>query len=389
MNGRRTRVVYICQHLDVGGAEELIAAYMRRLPERGFEVGTICLTRAGRIAREIEASGARFWLLPGEPGPRDPLAFLRLVRLLRALRPDVVHTFLLVAGLYGRLAALLAGVPVIVATEANVYARKAPRHIWLERLLGPFTWRVVASSKAVQQFASRQTWVPIEKMPVLYNAIDFEALAGGPSRAEARVRLGLGADELVVGCIGRLTEQKGYPVLLDAFALVAPRFPEARLVVVGDGPDEPRLRQQVAALNLGERVRLLGVRRDLATIFAALDVFALASRWEGLPLAALEAMGCGLPVVTTAVGGSVEAIESGESGLLVPPGDAAAFAAALARLLGDPELRQRLGQEARARSRARFGLEVHLERLARLYCDGLAGSPGDPSPGVPLMATGR
>src|SRR3954470_16159113 len=149
------RVLYVCQHIDVGGAEELIGSSVRRLPERGFHTGALCLTRRGRVAKEIEARGAPFGLLPGEPGPRDPLAFLRLVRLLRALRPDVVHTFLVAASLYGRLAAVLAGVPVIVATEANVYARKDTKHVWMERALGRRTWRVIASSRAVQEFASR------------------------------------------------------------------------------------------------------------------------------------------------------------------------------------------------------------------------------------------
>src|SRR5205823_2921552 len=142
-------VLYVGQHLDVGGAEELVKSYVRRLPARGFRPGVVCLTRVGRIAAEIEASGAPFWLLEGEPGPRNPAALLRLVRLLRELRPDVVHTFLLVAGLYGRLAAVAARVPLVVATEANVYAHKAPRHVWLERLLGRYTYRVIASSRAV------------------------------------------------------------------------------------------------------------------------------------------------------------------------------------------------------------------------------------------------
>src|SRR5262249_20678468 len=162
-----------------------------------------------------------------------------------------------------------------------------PRHVWLERLLGRLTYRVITSSRAVQAFASRQTWVPLARMPVLYNAVDFGALEPRPERVEARQRLGLPPDALVVGSVARLTEQKGHRCLLEGFAEVATRCPRARLLLVGDGPLEPSLREQARSLGVAARTDFLGVRRDLGTVLAALDVFALASLWEGLPLSAL------------------------------------------------------------------------------------------------------
>ncbi len=368
----RRRVLYVCQHIDVGGAEELIAAYSRRLPERGFDVGVVCLTRRGRIAAEIERSGAPFWLLAGEPGPRDPRAFIRLIRLMRSLRPDVVHAFLLVAGIYGRLAAVAAGVPLVLATEANVYERKPARHVWMERLLGPLSYRVIASSAAVQSFAARQTWLPEHKMPVLYNAVDFDALDQGADRAESRRALDLEPDRIAIGTVARLTEQKGHRFLLEAFASNSSSDPRLVLLIVGYGPLEAELRQQATALGIADRVSFLGMRRDLPAIFAALDVFVLASLWEGLPLVVLEAMGAGVPVVATGVGGTGEALDDGVSGMLVPPGDAMTLAAVLRRLIADSALRERLAAEARSQARARFGLNAHLDALVRLYREGLS-----------------
>ena len=369
---RRLRVAYICQHIDVGGAEELIAAYVRRLPARGFDVATICLTRPGRIAKEIAAGTSPFWLVTGEPGPRDPGSFLRLLRLLRSLRPDIAHTFLLVASLYGRLAAIAAGVPIVIATEANMYSRKSLRHVWMERILARSTYRVIASSRAVQSFASAQMCIPPERMPVLYNAVDVAPLAQAPVRDVARRELGLQGDAAVIGSVARLTEQKGHRFLLDALPALAEQFPGFRLLVVGDGPLDGALRAQAAALGISDLVRFLGVRRDLPTIFAALDVFVLPSLWEGLPLSLLSAMAFGLPVVATSVGGTVEAVDDGVSGLLVPPRDADTLGGAVGSLLAQPELRARLGRGAQARARARFGLESHLDALSALYRSGLA-----------------
>jgi glycosyltransferase involved in cell wall biosynthesis len=148
--------------------------------------------------------------------------------------------------------------------------------------------------------------------------------------------------------------------------------PSLKLLLVGDGPLEEVLRRRAAALGLADRVCFLGVRRDLATVLAALDVFAIASLWEGLPLALVWAMGAGLPVVATTAGGIPEAVDEGQTGLLVPPGDATALAGALDRLLDDPRGRAGMGQQAQRQARARFGIEAHLDALVQLYRQGLA-----------------
>jgi glycosyltransferase involved in cell wall biosynthesis len=357
----RIKVLFLAQHLTMGGAEELLLGVARALPRERFEVVVGCLTREGIVAQELRDSGVRVELLPGEPGPRDPLAFLRLYRFVRRERPDVVHTFLLAAGLYGRLAAWLARVPAIFHAEQNVYLERAGRHLALERWLASRTTRVIACCKAVGDLYRGQIGLDAERLEVIYNAIDLAIVRPRADRQSARSQLGYSADDLVVGTLGRLTRQKAHDVLLEAVAQLAPTCPSVRLFVAGQGPLETDLKCQVEALGLTERVKLLGVRRDRDLLYGAMDVFALPSRWEGLSLALVEAWAAGLPVVATNVGGNAEVIADEAGGWLVVPDDPAALAASLEKALA--------GQRRydRPEVASRFSLSGHLEQLERSY----------------------
>ena len=365
------KALLLCQNLNVGGAEELLRATSARLPAEGVDTAVVAITRRGPLAQEIARAGTPVYLATGQPGPRDPAAFVRLVRLLRYERPDVVHTFLLNACLYGRLAAIFARVPLILAAEQNVYTAKKRRHAHFERLLATGTFRVVACCQVVADAYHRQTGVASEKIAVVYNAVAFDPLPSAEERASARALLGLRPDALVVGTLGRLTEQKAHRTLLEAVARLALRLPHVALVIAGDGPLRGELEAQAVRLGLGDRVRFLGVRRDRATLYGAMDVFALPSLWEGLSLSLIEAMGAGRPLVATAVGGNPEVIEDLRTGLLVPSGDPRALAEALESLLRDPQLSRTLGAAACEAARTRFGIDRHVAEIADLYRQGL------------------
>ena len=362
----RTKVLYLAQHLTMGGAEELLLGVARSLPAERFEVVVGCLTREGLVAQELRRSGVRVQLLPGEPGPRDPLAFLRLYRFIRAERPDVVHTFLLSAGLYGRLAAWLARTPAIFHAEQNVYLDRASRHLLLERWLAGRTTRVIACCKAVGDLYQRQVGLDPDRLEVIYNAVDLDAVLPRADRQAARAALGYGPDDLVLGTLGRLTRQKGHDVLLAALARLAPAWPRLRLFIAGQGPLQGDFERQVAAIGLGDRVRLLGIRRDRDLLYAAMDLFVLPSRWEGLSLALVEAWAAGLPVVATDVGGNAEVLAGGEGGWLAPPDDPVSLASVLEQALADRRRRDRPDVGAR------FSLAAHVTRLERTYRRALA-----------------
>jgi glycosyltransferase involved in cell wall biosynthesis len=366
----RLKVLFLAQHLTMGGAEQLLLGLATHLPRERFEVVVGCLTREGLIARELRQAGVRVELLPGEPGLRDPSAFVRLVRFIRRERPDVVHTFLLSAGLYGRLAAWLAGAPAIYHAEQNIYTRKSRRHLLFERLLARRTDRVVACCQAVGEHYQRQVGLDPRRLEVIYNAIDFAPIEPRAARAAARAELGYGPADLVLGGLGRLTEQKGQDLLLKALASLAPRWNNLKLFLAGEGSERAALEQQATQLGLADRVRFLGVRRDRATLFAALDLFVLPSRWEGLSLALVEAAGVGLPILATDVGGNREVVE-GEHGIwLVPPHDVWALAAALDAAFPAVE-RWRDGEIhppcPRPALRERFSLTNHVQQLEASY----------------------
>jgi glycosyltransferase involved in cell wall biosynthesis len=375
----RLKVLYLAQRLTIGGAEELLLGLATRLPADRFEVVVGCLTREDLIAQELKRAGVRVELLPGEPGPRDLPAFGRLLQFVRAERPDIVHTFLLNAGLYGRLAAWLARVPAIYHAEQNVYFKKSRRHLLFERFLASRTTRVIACCQAVADFYRRQVRLDSRRLEVIYNGVEFAALEQRTDRAEARASLGYGPDDIVLGCRGRLTEQKGHDVLLEALAQLKEHFPTTRLFLAGQGPYEADLASRVSRLGLASHVRFLGIRRDRGTLYAAMDVFALPSRWEGLSLALVEAAGAGLPIVATNVGGNPEVVQPGPGVWLVPPNEPSDLAAALATAVATTADAASTGPKRYPRPsvRERFGLARHLTLLEASYRSALPAAVGE------------
>ncbi|MGQ0732034.1 MAG: glycosyltransferase [Acidobacteriota bacterium] len=349
----------------VGGAEEMVLNLVRRLPRR-FEPVVCSIHEPGPIGEEIRRTGVPFAVLGLTPGLRRPFDVLAIRRYLRDVRPDIVHPFLLTASLYGRFASLLAGVPIVLGTEVNVYEHKRSVHALAERWLMHGTDAVIASAESVREFYIRQVHAAPEKVEVIYNAVDWSALVATKSRERVRAEAGVSEGAIVACIIARLTEQKAHRYLFDAMA-TTPSLSGLHLLVVGDGELGDALRTRVGALGLQNRVHFLGARRDLGDLLGASDLFVMPSLWEGLPLSMILAMGRSLPVVAARVAGIPEVVRDGETGLLVPPGDAAALGAAMARLVADGALRTRLGTAARAFVAPRFGVDGYVGAVTALY----------------------
>ncbi len=365
MRAARPRVVYLAHRFMIGGAEEMVLSLVRHLPAR-FEPLVCCIADAGPIGQEIKRTGTPVAELGLNPGLRRPLDVNGIRRYLRETRPDIVHTFLLTASLYGRLAAILERVPVVIGTEVNIYEHKRASHAWVERMLMARTDRVVASAESVRDFYVRQIHADPAKVDVIYNAVDFAQATAEKSRDQMRAELGVPGDAIVAGVIARLTEQKGHRFLFDALAQ-QPSLSELRVIVVGGGELADGLKRHAERAGLASRVHFLGARRDLGDLLAAMDIFVMPSLWEGLPLSLVLAMGAGLPVVATRVAGIPEVVEDGRTGLLVPPADAPALASALARLAADSTLRHRLGAAARASVLPRFNVQHYVDAIVALY----------------------
>ena len=372
MSDRRTRVLYLSHAFMVGGAEEMVLNLVRHLPPR-YEPMVACIHEAGPIGEEIRRTGVPFTVLGLTPGVSRPFDVLRLRDALNTLAPTIVHTFLLTGSLYGRFAAMMSGVPIVIGTEVNIYENKKPLHARIERWLMKGTDAVVASAESVKQHYVAQVGADPGAVEVIYNAVDWAQLQAAMPRDEFRKSVGVPVDAPLAGIIARLTEQKAHRVLFES--MTRPELSALHLIVVGDGELRNDLRSRADALGIAGRVHFLGARRDLGNILGAIDIFAMPSYWEGLPLSMVLAMGAGLPVVASKVAGIPEVVKDRVSGLLVEPGNSEQLARALGALVQDPALRTRLGDEARAFVTPRFGVDGYVASITALY-DRLLASKG-------------
>jgi glycosyltransferase involved in cell wall biosynthesis len=311
--------------------------------------------------------------------PRDLKALVALYRLLRRERPHIVHTHTAKAGFVGRLAARLAGVPVIVHTYHGhvLHSYYAPRTTWLlrrmERVLGLLTHRIVAVSEQVKRDLADYRVANPEKISVIPLGFELKPfLDSAIHRGSFRRELGVSNGAPLVGIVGRIFPIKNHRLFLDAAARVAAEEKAARFVIVGDGALRRQMEGHANGLGIADRVTFTGWRRDLPRIYADLDVLVVSSNNEGTPVSAIEAMASGCPVVATRVGGLPDLIDDGETGYLVPPGDADALGAAVIRLLRNHEAARRIGESARARVSERFTIERLVADTEGLYAGLLA-----------------
>ncbi|MEU8121130.1 glycosyltransferase [Spirillospora sp. NPDC049024] len=312
---------------------------------------------AGDLTRQAHAAGMEIVqvgpLVP-QVSPRDDLAALRtLTRVLAEGRYDVVHTHSAKGGVIGRVAAARAGVPRIVHTwhgfpfnEFQSWARRRT-YIGLERIAAKRTDAFLAIGSETVTTALRLGLTTPERVRLSWPAVDVDAYAAAPgSRARARRLLDLPLGVKVVGSVGRLTFQKGPEVFAKAIA----RLPDDVFGLwVGGGPMAGEMEKLTARLGIGDRMRWLGHRGDVAEVLPAFDVMAMASRWEGLPCALVEAIGAGIPLVATAVPSNQDLVLAGETGMLVPPEEPDGLATAVSALLNDPSAAARMAERARAR----------------------------------------
>jgi glycosyltransferase involved in cell wall biosynthesis len=351
---------------ETGGAQTYVASLLPALVEE-FDV-VVAAHGPGPLLEAAQRAGARAVALEHVRRPlspwRDLRGLLELVALFRRERPDILHANSSKAGVLGRLAAALSGVPIRIFTvhgwafsahtgiASELYKRA-------ERVMRPLTTVTicVAESERAAGLATRAC--DPERTIVIRNGVDTDGAV--PTRGD-------GAEPTVVA-VGRLQRPKDPLTLARAFGRVRASF---SAVIVGEGPDRPRLEAEIRRLGLDEAVVLAGDRSDVADMLAGADIFVLSSTSEGLPLSILEAMAAALPVVASSVGGVPEAVEDGDTGLLVPPRDPVRLAAALERLLVDPGLRRRLGANGRKRVREHFGLEAFQQAHVDVYRRALA-----------------
>jgi glycosyltransferase involved in cell wall biosynthesis len=379
-------VLRVIARLNVGGPALHVAYLSAGLADRGYAT-TLVAGSVGRgeesMAFVAEQTGVRVVTLPGlsrEISPfHDVVAILRLARLLRRVRPQILHTHTAKAGAVGRIAALLTGgarPEIVVHTFHGHVLRgyfspgKTSFFRLLERLLARVTTVLIAVSPEVRDDLVSLGVAPAEQFRVVRLGIELEErVRTARSRDDVLARLGIDRQQFVVGWLGRMTGVKQTTDLLAALAHLRDRGVDAALLLVGDGPDRLAFEERARELGLIRHCFFLGYQEEVADWYVAMDAVALPSGNEGTPVTVIEALAACRPVAAYAVGGVPDVVRDGLDGFLVEPGDTDSLAARLAELAADPALRQRMGESGRARVLERYGVGRLLEDVDALYRD--------------------
>lgn len=360
-------VMLLTVGLTIGGTEGQLLDLASRFDRRRFSVVVCALKGEGPVAHAMRERGIRVVTLNGF-GAWDVRVLYRLFRLVRQERPAILHAFLGLANLAASLVGRLLGIPVVIWSYRDVEIWKTRAHWLVDRAGARWAGAITCCSDAVRQFVLAHLDGDESKLLTIHNGIDLEAFRS--PHVASRSELSLREGGLVVGTVSRLDEpKKGLTVLLHALADLAGRdgLPPWQCLLVGDGPARERLETLAAQLGLSERVVFAGVRHDVASVLAAMDLFVCPSLYEGFGIAIVEAMAAGRPVVASAVGGIPEIVVNQDTGLLVPPGNAAALADAMAALLTRPDRAQAMGLRGRERAREKFSIETAVLRHQQLY----------------------
>ena len=352
----RIRIVQVVNSLAPAGAEMLTADLARSLDPDKWDVHVL-VVRDGSLRSRIEQAGLPVYRTGYAFDYTFPFALAKMVEHINRVKPHIVHTHLLGSDILGRIAALIAGTPIIVSTQHDVYQRSILYELY-RRFSGRFISAQVAISDGVAVFCRNRLKTPDEKLYVIANGVD-------PSRfavAETAWR-----EPPTFGAVGSLIPVKGHEYLIDAFARVAQEIPGARLLIAGEGSERAALEALAEKRDISGSVELMGLVSDMPGFLAEIDVLVHSSLMEGLPLAVLEAMAAAKPVIASDIPALADLLEQGETGELVPPADSSALAQAMLEVARDPETARAKGRRARERVVASYSLESTVAGYAKLY----------------------
>ncbi|MBI3298641.1 MAG: glycosyltransferase [Elusimicrobia bacterium] len=362
------RILYVSTSTTMGGAEKTLFTLATLLDPKLAEVaGVVSLKPKGEFARRLAEMDKKVYSLElkHKPGLRD---LQRLAILIQELQPDLVHAVMYQAIQLCRAVKRIgyAEYKLISSPRIN-YRTREPVSLWLDGWLKKADDLLVTECDASRDYLLKKLDYDPAKVRTIRNGVD---IAGWPvsksDRARLRKELGVAHNEVLIGAVGRLDEQKGHTYLLEAVAKLRAQHP-ARLVIIGDGPLRKVLADRLRSLGLEGAAHLVGERKDVTAWLSAFDIFALPSLWEGLPNALLEAMALGLAVVATQVDGVPEAVAHDISGLLCKPQDSQSLYVALQDLIAEPELRKRLGEHAKQVVAENFGLGPMIDAYHEVY----------------------
>jgi glycosyltransferase involved in cell wall biosynthesis len=369
---RPLRVLTLLDTLRPGGAERVAVTIAAHLDRSRFDP-IVCASRREPWSplREILDSAAVPVMTLDRSRRAEVWSWRALAATLRRMHIDVLHTHMFGSNVWGTLLGRLTGVPVVVAHEHSwSFERNMLRYTFDRDVIARGADVLLAVSHEDRVRMIELEGIPSSKVRVIPNRI----MPLPPARLDLRAELGLPEGAPVIGTLTVLRPEKALDTLIEAAARLAPQFPDLIVLIAGAGPEEERLRSLIRERGLEPTVRLLGFRRNVAEVLASIDIAIFSSDREGSPLAVMESMAAGKPIVATRVGGIPALVDDGRHALLVPPGDVGALGEAVTRLLRDGELRERLGRNARERQRREFDIESSTQAVEDLYEHLFAGS---------------
>ena len=358
---KHIRVAFLVQGLGIGGLERVVVAVVTQLCGQQFSPVIICYDTLGEYKKVLEQSGVRTIFLPRKTGV-DCSYLLKLARLLRQEKVDVLNTHNDTALFYGTIAGRLAGISRLVYTEHDGRYPKDRAKSFLNWGLLRLNHRVIAVARYLKDNLIQYHGVSPTKITVINNGV--RELSGSvDTQRELREQLSLASSSPVLGIVARLDPVKNHRFLFQSVHELLPELPGLKLIVVGGGPEEENLRRLVREQGLDGTVLMVGQQENIADWYSLFDIFVLTSKSEGLSLTLIEALAAGLPIVTTDVGGNSEVVEHGFDGFLIPPDDKEAFKRAVLKVARDGKLCQTFSRNGRQRFQEHFS----LSRMVKAY----------------------
>jgi glycosyltransferase involved in cell wall biosynthesis len=365
----KLNILHIYQNSKIGGVQQQLLSLLRAYDREVFNPIFCCLGPKEEMGKEIEGIGIECIPLNRSRYNRFSLKIvIDLYRLMKKKHIHIVRTHRYRSNLYGRLAAFLTGVPVIVASVHDNYRKdKRPARRMINRILSKMTDKIVAVSEDVKKDIIRYGKVEPSKIVVIPNGIDTEKFNPKGNFADIRKEFSIKKGALVAGFVGRIVLAKGLEYLIDSIPYIKEECKNIKFLIIGEGSLVERLHEQAKENKVYDYIIFAGGRRDIPDILSCIDVFVMPSIAEGLPNALLEAMAMGKPIIATEIGGIPEVIKNGVNGLLVPPRDPRALATAIKGLIGNDQLAAQMGQAARDLVVNKFSMRSIAQKWQTLY----------------------
>ena len=364
-DSRKLKIVHLVTSLEVGGAQHNMLLGLPNLDPSRYKHILISIMDRMQMKQQFQKADIEVYSL-GLSKKTDLAVALRLRSLLKSIRPDILHTYLIHGNVLGRIVGRLVGVPTIIGSELTIgQAGRLGR--FATKLTNPLTDAVEVNSETGGKSVSADLGVPKSKIEVVLPGLDLDAFSVTVQQSTVRTELDVEDSEHLVLFVGRLRPVKGVEYGIRAFAKALEQNPNMKLALVGEGDQRNQLESLSTELGIENNVRFLGARKDLPNVFSACDSVIMPSLNEGFPRVAIEAMASSKPVIATRVGGVPEAIIDGQSGILVPSKDVEAMAKAIVNIATNSELSNRLGLAARQRTEQRFTASNYVARLDEMY----------------------